>query len=151
MNTHPQSNVWNLVLFMDVFEIKECELTMPKNNFAGAFILRELLNSKLEAAGQLLEPMILAGSLNHNVACGAVRDVFESDRIVRAVLEKIDFLPFARIYRFDSSELIYRSLFPANGEDIQFKQLENQFAAIKAAAMPAIARAQEFIRSQKNK
>jgi hypothetical protein len=151
MNTHTQSDGRELVLFMDIFETAESDLLFPKNNFAGGYILCALLNSKLQAAGQLLRPMVLAGCLNHNIACGAVRDVFESARIVHATLEMLDLSDFARIYRFDASELIYRSLFPACGEAIKFEHFQNRLNGIQSSAAPVIARLQEFIRLQKGK
>jgi hypothetical protein len=127
-----------LFLFISFQDGADNGLVLPQNNFAGSILLARLLESKLEAADQLLQPSIFCGPLNHSTYLCPVISVHESTKIICALLEKIGLLPLARIYRFDTSELIYRNLFPASGHDIQFDEFRRTVDAYGDLAISAV-------------
>ena len=110
-----------LAIFLEILDPVRIGFFLPANNFIGGQILSELLNSKLSAAGQLMQPMLLSGPLNQICGRGHVRDASESSRIIRATLEKVTLEKFAKIYRFDTDELIYRCLFPERRRGCQWR------------------------------
>ena len=99
-------------------------LLLPDNNFIGTRILARLLDLRLETDGQLIAPANFSGPLNSCVLVFGVRGVHESARVASLVLEESMLHKYAQIYRWDESELICRSLFPAKGQDIKINNIQ---------------------------
>jgi len=121
-----------LFLLINLREGAETDLFYPGNNFIATPLLAQLLDAEFAAAGQLEAPTNFCGPLNHSHFISQVSDVQESAKLVYALLEKTALNHIARLYRFDTSELFCRSLFPAAGQDILFEDLKSRAETFSA-------------------
>jgi len=136
MKTDDNNLCKSLFLLINLQEDALTDLISPRNNFVGSLLLVALLDSKLAAAGQLVKSTNFAGPLNHSSYIVNVGDMRESAKLVYALLEKAGLNHCARLYQFDPSELIFRNIFPAAGQDIlfeDFKSLAETFGALSTA------------------
>lgn len=115
-----------LFLFIRFPEISGGNPMFPENNFVGGILLWQLLDFKLESAGQLLAPVSFTGPLNLGSYLCTVASVPQSVSIICDLLKKNGLIHVSNIYRFDASELIYRNMFPPGGRDIQADEIRSQ-------------------------
>lgn len=148
MNTRDTKPDQQLFLFLNFVENAVSDLIQPKNNLIGGQLFGQLLDARLEAAGLLMEPTIASGPLNQSCFVCSVADVHEAAKVICALLEKSCLLPCARLYRLDVDELVYRHLYPADGQDMLFENLKRQTEVHIASGMSVLVRAAEELKKR---
>ncbi len=88
----------------------------PEANFVGTVLLASLLDSFLEAGGQLCSATAYSGHLNLSVFACFVQDHNAAAKIICQALTKNFLSAGARMFRFDESEGILRCIWPATGD-----------------------------------
>jgi len=116
----------------------------PANNTIGTILLAQLLDSVLEAAGQLLSPTIFMGPLNQCFCQCYVRDMNESARVICQMLEKSPLKSGVRLLRFDKSEGVLRCVWPAAGDVVNKDEILNKMRAVSGWTDSAIVRMEQW-------
>ena len=121
-----------LLLILNVPALPTFHLIFPENNFFATGIFAQMLDAKLELAGQLTKRTSFSGAFNSAILSLFVRQVPESLRIIRGIVERNNLAYCAEIYLWDGRELAYRRSFPTPGDVILHQDLMKKVAAAGA-------------------
>ena len=113
-------------------EIPGMDLGIPPDSYFATTLLKDLLVASLNSADLFISGGYGLGPLNRSYYTFQVSNANEASKIIIGVLKKYKVHPFARIYRFDDSEKIWRCLFPEGGNAADFAAWGDEVnAAIK--------------------
>lgn len=120
MNANQDTLIGNLLIERMLFLFVESNpplgektpaFVLTLDNIIAGNLLAELLQAKLEQAGQLLSTPTHSGPLMHSFYGFNVFDPHVACAVVREILQKTFLADLARLLRYDPHEEIFRSLY----------------------------------------
>jgi hypothetical protein len=103
------------------------EWGFPAGNTIGFIILMHYLESYFKAEGLADGAIPGAGELNHCFFLFSAKATPEAIAALRSALKKMGLLLFARIYQFDTAELVLRCIMPEGGAPVSLESVPEGF------------------------
>ena len=125
--------VRTIFVTVDTHKISGVGIGLPPNSFLATLLLSDLLVASLNPADLFIGRGGGCGPLDRSSYYFQVSNANAASRIIIGVLKKYGLHAWARIYRFDDSEKIWRCLFPEGGNAADFAAWSDELtAALKA-------------------